>query len=80
MLATFRKNMDCNLADLRSMERDYKAVFIPGHCVMDADSAETIANYAGNGGIAGWNRGKRYTSTHPAAYVKLPGRACQKVS
>jgi beta-galactosidase len=48
----FRMNMDCNIVDLRQMAESYKALFIPGHCVMDERSAETIRNFVSNGGTA----------------------------
>ena len=48
--ALFHSNMDCNIIDLRNVKKDYKLILIPGHCLMDERSAETIGRYVENGG------------------------------
>lgn len=46
----FYSNMDCNIIDLRKVKNKYKLIFIPGHCLMDQESAETVREYVKNGG------------------------------
>lgn len=46
----FYSNLDCNILDLREIKKDYKLIFIPGHCLMDRKSAETVRKYVENGG------------------------------
>ena len=48
--ALFHSNMDRNIIDLRNVKKDYKLILIPGHCLMDERSAETIGRYVENGG------------------------------
>jgi beta-galactosidase len=46
----FDLNLDCNLISLGDFKKDYKLIFVPGHCVMDENSAENIRRYVQNGG------------------------------
>ncbi len=46
----FYSNLDCNIIDLRHVKKDYKLIFIPGHCLMDPKSAETVREYVKSGG------------------------------
>lgn len=46
----FKLNMDCNIIDLRKIKNEYKLILIPGHCLMDDKSAETVKNFIMSGG------------------------------
>lgn len=46
----FDDNMDCNFINLRNISKKYKLIIIPGHCVMDEASAESIRKFVQNGG------------------------------
>lgn len=48
----FHANLDCNLINLREIKNQYKLIFIPGHCIMDRESAETVRDFIQNGGTA----------------------------
>lgn len=48
--ALFYSNLDCNIIDLRKVKNQYKLIFIPGHCLMDTESTETVREYVKNGG------------------------------
>ncbi|WP_281273410.1 beta-galactosidase [Cohnella lupini] len=43
-------NLDCNIVNLRRMLLSYKLLIVPGHAIMDDDSAATIRSYVENGG------------------------------
>ncbi|MDR1689387.1 MAG: beta-galactosidase [Clostridiales bacterium] len=45
----YRANTDVNIIDLRKIEKNYKAVIIPGHCVMDEQMAESVKELLKNG-------------------------------
>ncbi len=47
--ALFHQNIDCNVIDLRQVEKEYPLVIVPGHCVMEKESAETIRRMVENG-------------------------------
>lgn len=49
-LALNDNNVDCNVVDLRDVTKDYKLMIVPGHCIMDEASAQTIREYVGRGG------------------------------
>lgn len=40
--ALFYQNRDCNFVDLHKMVNQYKLLIIPGHCLMDAQCAQSI--------------------------------------
>lgn len=43
-------NLDCNIVNLRHLQRSYKLLIVPGHAVMDDESAATIRSFVDNGG------------------------------
>ncbi|AJG98278.1 hypothetical protein LF65_01674 [Clostridium beijerinckii] len=47
--ALFHNNIDCNIIDLRKVEKEYQIVIVPGHCLMDKESAATIRAMVENG-------------------------------
>ena len=48
--ALFRRNLDCNVIDLRDMRERYPLVIVPGHVVMDPVSAGNLRAYVREGG------------------------------
>ena len=48
--ALIADNTDCNVVDLRQMEKEYKLLLIPGHSIMDEASAESVRRFVENGG------------------------------
>ncbi|MFD1673685.1 beta-galactosidase [Alicyclobacillus fodiniaquatilis] len=49
-LALCEDNVDCNIIDLRDVEKDYKVMIVPGHCIMDEACAGNIREYVEHGG------------------------------
>jgi beta-galactosidase len=45
----FYRNIPCNLIDLRNTIQRYKVLIVPGYCVMDGKSAETIRKMVEDG-------------------------------
>lgn len=43
-------NLDCNIVNLRNLQKDYNILIVPGHAVMDQASAATIRSYVEDGG------------------------------
>lgn len=50
--ALMRANLDCNIVNLRSMQKDYQILIVPGHAVMDKASAAAIRTFVEDGGTA----------------------------
>ncbi|WP_171720033.1 beta-galactosidase [Paenibacillus phytohabitans] len=48
--ALMADNTDCNVVNLRSIEKDYKLLLIPGHCIMDEASAQSVRQFVEQGG------------------------------
>lgn len=51
-LAVCEDNVDCNIVDLRCIEKDYKLLLVSGHCVMDEASANSVRQFVEQGGTA----------------------------
>ncbi|WP_179086288.1 beta-galactosidase [Paenibacillus sp. FSL R10-2796] len=43
-------NTECNVVNLRKIEKDYKLLLIPGHCIMDEASAQAVRQFVEKGG------------------------------
>lgn len=43
-------NLDCNIVNLRNLQKNYKILIVPGHAVMDKASAASIRSFVENGG------------------------------
>jgi beta-galactosidase len=43
-------NLDCNIVNLRSIQKDYKLIIVPGHAIMDDESAASLREYVEKGG------------------------------
>jgi beta-galactosidase len=43
-------NLDCNIIDLRSIQKAYKLIIVPGHAIMDEASAAALRAFVENGG------------------------------
>lgn len=48
----YKRNLDCNIVDLRTMEENYRILLIPGHAIMTPQMADTVRNFVRQGGIA----------------------------
>ncbi|WP_274652877.1 beta-galactosidase [Paenibacillus humicola] len=48
--AIMRDNLDCNVVNLRGIHSNYKLLVIPGHAIMDEDSAAVVRTFVENGG------------------------------
>lgn len=48
--ALLHDNLDCNVVDLRSIKKKYKLLIIPGHAIMDNDSAASVRTFVESGG------------------------------
>lgn len=74
-LALNEDNMDCNVVDLRHMEKPYKLLLIPGHCVMDEASAETVRRFVAEGGVAVMTAYSAKVDEHNQVFsTPMPGR------
>ncbi len=49
-LAINSDNVDCNMVNLRNIEKNYKLLIVPGHCLMDEASAQSIRQFVEQGG------------------------------
>jgi beta-galactosidase len=45
-----KRNTDYNIVNLRHLKNSYKLLIVPGHIIMDEQSANTIREYVSNGG------------------------------
>jgi beta-galactosidase len=43
-------NLDCNIVNLRDIRQSYKLLIVPGHAVMDSESAEAVRSFVAQGG------------------------------
>lgn len=48
--ALFRRNLDCNVIDLRDIQGEYALIIVPGHVMMDPESARNLREYVRGGG------------------------------
>lgn len=48
--AFYESNRDYNVVDLRNLKKDYRLLMIPGHIVMNPESAATVRRYVEQGG------------------------------
>ncbi|WP_339783793.1 beta-galactosidase [Paenibacillus sp. FSL R7-0313] len=45
-----QSNLDCNIVNLRSLHQNYKLIIVPGHAIMDEESAATLRAFVEQGG------------------------------
>ncbi|WKL02038.1 beta-galactosidase trimerization domain-containing protein [Paenibacillus amylolyticus] len=45
-----QSNLDCNIVNLRSLHQNYKLIIVPGHAIMDEESAATLRAFVVQGG------------------------------
>ncbi|WP_339296821.1 beta-galactosidase [Paenibacillus sp. FSL R5-0623] len=45
-----QSNLDCNIVNLRSLHQNYKVIIVPGHAIMDEESAATLRAFVEQGG------------------------------
>jgi len=74
-LALSEDNVDCNVVDLRNLEKDYKLLLIPGHCIMDEASAATIRKFVEEGGTVIMTAYSAKVDEHNRLFdISMPGR------
>ncbi|BFT70065.1 beta-galactosidase [Paenibacillus sp. P36] len=79
MMQTFialgEDNVDCNIVNLRQIEKDYKLLLVPGHCIMDEASAQTIREFVQNGGTVIMTAYSAKVDEHNTVFgTTMPGR------
>jgi beta-galactosidase len=79
MMQTFmalnEDNVDCNIVNLRYIEKNYKLLIVPGHCLMDEASAQTIRKFVANGGTVIMTAYSAKTDEHNRVFdISMPGR------
>ncbi|MGI5895402.1 MAG: beta-galactosidase [Oscillospiraceae bacterium] len=71
----FHKNLDCNIIDLRQVEKEYDLVFVPGHCIMDEASAQTIRRMVQSGATVIMTGYSAKADEHSTVFSEpMPGR------
>jgi beta-galactosidase len=74
-LALDEDNVDCNIVNLRQLEKDYKLLLVPGHCIMDEASAQTIREFVQNGGTVIMTAYSAKVDEHNTVFgTTMPGR------
>jgi len=74
-LALSEDNVDCNIVNLRNVEKEYKLLLIPGHCVMDEASAHSIRQFVEQGGVVVMTAYSAKVNEHNQVFdVSMPGR------
>ncbi|WP_270659808.1 beta-galactosidase [Enterococcus thailandicus] len=72
--ALFHKNLDCNLIDLRHVRKSYSVVIVPGYCLMDRKSADTIRHLVKDGTTVIMTGYSAKVDEHNQAFTEaLPG-------
>ncbi|KAF1296290.1 hypothetical protein BAU15_15040 [Enterococcus sp. JM4C] len=72
--ALFNNNLDCNLIDLRRVTKEYSVVIVPGQCVMDQESANTIRRMVEQGTTVIMTAYSAKVNEHNQAFdTPLPG-------
>lgn len=79
MMQTFmalnEDNVDCNIVNLRNIEKNYKLLLVPGHCVMDEASACSIRQFVEQGGVVVMTAYSAKVDEHNQVFdVQMPGR------
>ncbi|GLX66331.1 beta-galactosidase [Paenibacillus glycanilyticus] len=68
-------NVDCNVVNLRQIEKNYKLLLVPGHCIMDEASAQTIREFVENGGTVIMTAYSAKVDEHNTVFgTTMPGR------
>jgi Beta-galactosidase len=79
MMQTFlslcEDNVACNIVNLRNIEKDYKLLLVPGHCIMDEASAQTIREFIAGGGTVIMTAYSAKVDEHNQLFdTPMPGR------
>ncbi|WP_051250449.1 beta-galactosidase [Paenibacillus harenae] len=79
MMQTFltlcEDNVDCNIVDLRKIEKEYKLLLVPGHCIMDEESANSIRSFVEQGGTVIMTAYSAKVDEHNRVFgTTMPGR------
>lgn len=74
-LALCEDNMDCNVVDLRQIDKEYKLLIVPGHCIMDEASAHSIRQFTEQGGTVIMTAYSAKVDEHNRVFdTSMPGR------
>ncbi|MCU6798164.1 beta-galactosidase [Paenibacillus sp. WQ 127069] len=74
-LALDEDNVDCNIVNLRHIEKNYKLLLVPGHCIMDEASAQTIRAFVDKGGTVIMTAYSAKVDEHNTVFgTSMPGR------
>lgn len=74
-LAVCEDNMACNIVNLRHIEKDYKLLLVPGHCIMDEASAQSIRQFVLEGGTVIMTAYSAKVDDHNRVFdTAMPGR------
>lgn len=74
-IALSEDNVNCNIVDLRKIEKNYKLLLVLGHCIMDEASAYTVRKFVEKGGTVIMTAYSAKVDEHNQAFgTAMPGR------
>ncbi|MNB94907.1 Beta-galactosidase BgaA [compost metagenome] len=74
-LALSEDNVAFNIVDLRNIEKNYKMLLVPGHCIMDEASASAIRKFVQEGGTVIMTAYSAKVDEHNRVFsTTMPGR------